>query len=225
MAKENRENRPAKARVFFGYAEFDGADQGVVENVRALAASVVRSLQGPQPIRPVMKELPNKVNGKPKDEEKGLYDDLPEVVEQTANDEDGDVLGVEQPAAPAAPKEPRPPKKPPQYAFVSDLNLRPDDKQHLKAFYAEKKPQDQMEQLAVIVFYLAKILEVQSIGANHLYTCFNEVEERVPKNILQSVNNTKARRGWLDAVDPFNIRITTGGENLVKHDLPKKPAV
>jgi hypothetical protein len=107
---------------------------------------------------------------------------------------------------------------------VPDLNLHPTDKPHLKAFYEEKKPADQMEQLAVFVYYLIKVLKVSGLGANHLYTCFKEVGQRVPKNILQSVQNTKARRGWLDASDPTDIHINTIGENVVEHDLPKKTA-
>ena len=62
-----------------------------------------------------------------------------------------------------------------------------------------------MEQLAVFVYYLARVLNLTGITANHLYNCFNEVNKRVPKDIVASCRNTKARRGWLDPADADDI--------------------
>jgi hypothetical protein len=172
----------------------------------------------------VVKSLPAS-NGKGKPEEENLFAQVEQPELERVVEDNVDVLDVD--SAPAAtttrpPKAPRQPRKGMTYAFVPDLDLRPADKDHLKAFFAEKKPEDQMEQLAVFVYYLARVLDLSGITANHLYHCFHEVDERVPKDIVASCRNTKARRGWLDPANPDDIKLTTGGENHVKHDLPKK---
>ena len=66
-----------------------------------------------------------------------------------------------------------------------------------------------------------KILEITGVNSNHLYTCFKQVEKRVPKDILQIARNTAGRKGWIDVSDPNNLRMIPGGENFVQHELPK----
>jgi len=137
--------------------------------------------------------------------------------------DEGQILdAVFEPAEAPRERKPRQQRKPTSYSFVTDLNLRPDNETSLKDFFTQKSPGDQQEQVAVFVYYLARTLELTDIGANHLYTCFNEVGKKVPKNILMVVRNTAIRKGWIDASDSNNLRITTPGENFVGHDLPEK---
>jgi hypothetical protein len=118
MPKE-QPRRQSKARILFGFAEVEGDDPAVVESVRALAASVVRALQGPQAIRSVKALQGNSTEAQPKDSEKTLFDEQEsEVVNQGQNGDSEDVLDVEPAVAPVAPKETRPQKK------TADLRFR-----------------------------------------------------------------------------------------------------
>jgi hypothetical protein len=130
---------------------------------------------------------------------------------------------VENGEAPIKPDSPKPGKKP-TYKTVADLNLKPDKGPSLREFFNEKKPESQQEQFVVILFYLTKILNLSGIGPNHIYTAFNDVGKRVP-NIRSSVSNIARRRGWIDASDINDLKMTTPGENFVKHDLPRAGAV
>jgi hypothetical protein len=190
-----------------------------------LAASVVRSLQTPQPIR-ALKALPSKAtNGKTTEEDKTLFDEPEaEIVEPDGSDDGDNALDAEDVLSSTAPKEPRAPKKVPVYQFVTNLNLRPEEQTSLKDFYAQKKPEDQQERFALIVFYMARELKMAGISANHIYTALQEVKQRVPTDILQICRNIKSRKGWIDPSDGDNVLITTQGENFVNHELPKQPA-
>jgi hypothetical protein len=221
MAKDHREQKPAKVRIFFGFAEVEGGDHTVQEGVRSIAAAVVRAVQPNQfPARPV-KSLPAAPpTGDGKAEEATLFDQEEPVDGSLVEDVDPTVGGAT--ATNATERAPRPPKKAPTYTHVKDLNLRPADKQSLRDFFAEKKPGDLQEQATVFIFYLQKILGITGIGANHLYDCFQDVSKRVPKDILQVARNTSSRKGWIDTSDADNLRVLPKGENLVNHDLPPK---
>lgn len=227
MAKDNRDNKPSKVRIFFGFAEIEAGNSTIEDGVRSIAAAVVRSVN-PTPTPRFVKALPSALatgisDGDGKVEEPTLFDQSGEVKEQ--QNEAGDDLEValdgHQPTGSKSErKEPRAPKKAPSYAFVNDLNLRPAGKTPLKDFFAVKKPSDQQEQLAVFLHYLKRTLDLAPINVNHLYTCFREVEKKVPKDINTVARNTATRKGWVDASDQKNLRITVQGENYVDHQLP-----
>ncbi len=107
--------------------------------------------------------------------------------------------------------------------IVKDLNLKKEGKApSLREFYAEKKPKEFAEQNAAFVYYLSKLKEIGSITPNHIYTCYKEVNTRIPGAFYQSLTDTARRQGWIDMSNSEDIRITTVGENFVEHDLPKK---
>ncbi|HSI34758.1 MAG: hypothetical protein ACAI43_13040 [Phycisphaerae bacterium] len=221
MAKEAPRQNNSKVRIFF--AEIEGGDQMIADGIRNLGAALVRATQPQLPPR-VVRALPAtpSANGKPDD--KSLFDAVEPVVEQDGEEEVLDDLEVEQPTSGTTDKKPPRNRKPPSYSFIPDLNLRPSDKAPLRTFFAEKKPTSQQDQMAVIVYYLTQVLGVSNVGANHIYQSLKEVEQKVPKNIIQIVRNTAERRGWIDVSDTNNLRVTTQGENYVEHDLPPKAA-
>ena len=116
------------------------------------------------------------------------------------------------------------PRKIPTMSLVKDLDLRPENKESLRDFHSSKKPDSQKEHIAVFVYYLTKILEIESVTPNHIYTCFKDVGVRTPKDIPQAIRNTASKNGWVDSSDGENIKMANHGENLVEHDLPKKPS-
>ena len=102
------------------------------------------------------------------------------------------------------------------------LNLKGGkDSPPLRKFYKEKSPASNQEKVTVFVYYLAKFLGIQNILPGHIITCYNEVGERKPLQIVQLFRDIKHRKGWLDVGDEQNsVRISISGENLVEHDLP-----
>lgn len=114
-------------------------------------------------------------------------------------------------------------KRKESYQVVKDLDLSSKGgKQDLKSFYAAKKPGNGMEKNAVFVYYLQRIANVNGINADHVYSCYKNVGEKVPGALRQSLIDTSSRKGTIDTKSMDNITITTQGENLVELDLPPK---
>lgn len=210
MPKEKDQPSRSKVRIF--YAEIDGNDDAVEALVQAFGRAT-------QPQSRIVKTV-SIARAIPADQ----ADSLEAVPEDDEVDLDAEDEGEEEQANSGATKVNQKPRKKPTYQLVSNINLRPDSKQSLKDFYAEKAPSDSQEQSAVFVYYFQKILECKNIGANHLYTAFKEVSVRSPIDIMKVARNTSTRKGWINASDGSNILIEISGENFVEHDLPAKKA-
>jgi hypothetical protein len=114
-------------------------------------------------------------------------------------------------------------KRKESYQIVKDLILSTKDgKQSLKDFYSTKSPSNAMERSTVFVYYLQKIADIKNIGVNHIYTCYKDVNEKVPGALRQSLLDTSSRKGWIDTKSMENITISTHGENLVEYEIPSK---
>jgi hypothetical protein len=110
--------------------------------------------------------------------------------------------------------------RPESYEMVKDLVLTAEGgKPSLKEFYSEKKPSSNYEHNVVFSYYLLKIGERRPSGINHIYTCYKEVNRRVP--LLSVSLSETSGKGWLDTSNMNDIKITPRGENYVEHDLPK----
>lgn len=111
-------------------------------------------------------------------------------------------------------------------SIAKDLNLMPRGKESLKDFYEKKSPDTNLKRNAVFAYYLKEILELgKPITIDHIYTCYKSIDAlRMPKNIFQSISDAGSRRyGFLDTSDGYeDIKLTSVGENLVRHDLPLK---
>lgn len=111
-------------------------------------------------------------------------------------------------------------KRKESYQIVKDLDLSAKgNKEALKDFYSKKSPSTAMEKSAVFVYYLQKIAGTKGIGVNHIYTCYKNVNEKVPGALRQSLLDTSSRKGWIDTKSMENITITTQGENLIEYEL------
>lgn len=109
-------------------------------------------------------------------------------------------------------------------SIVKDLNLTPKGKESLKDFYSKKSPETNLERNAAFVYYLREILGRTGITMNHVYTCYRALGLRLPGNIKQSITDSASGRyGYLDASKGEDIKMTSLGQNLVLHDLPRKP--
>lgn len=112
-------------------------------------------------------------------------------------------------------------KRKESYQIVKDLDLSDKSgKESLKDFYKKKSPTTAMQKAAVFVYYLERIREFKNIGANHIYTCYKDVDEKVPGALRQSLLDASSKKGWLETKSMENITVSTQGENLVEHELP-----
>jgi hypothetical protein len=102
-----------------------------------------------------------------------------------------------------------------------DLNLKPKGKKSLDDFVNEKKPNSIYEKCTVVAYYLKHVLAIPAVSANHIYTCFKHMKWRTPANLLNSLAYTASHYGWLDTHDRNQINVSTMGENLIEHDLPR----
>ncbi len=106
-------------------------------------------------------------------------------------------------------------------SMVKELNLKPKGKTSLDDFVEAKKPNSIYEKCTVAAYYLKNELSLAAASANHVFTCFKHMKWRVPADLLNSLAYTASRFGWLDTSDRDNIGVTTMGENLIEHDLPR----
>jgi hypothetical protein len=91
-----------------------------------------------------------------------------------------------------------------------------------RGFHDEKKPRSNYEFNTLAVYYLGHMLKVGKISPDHIYTCYKEVARKIPGAFRQSLHDTSSSGGYIDTKDINNIFVTTRGENLVEHDLPRK---
>jgi len=108
------------------------------------------------------------------------------------------------------------------YKPVPDLHLSGTDKiPSLKNYYKEKNPTSAQECNAVFIYYLKKMLEIEKVGINHVYTCYKAVGAKVPGRLYQSLVDTQNRKTWIITGDIQDIGISTIGEGFVEGELPK----
>lgn len=108
--------------------------------------------------------------------------------------------------------------------LVTDLDLSGTETiPSLKDFYKEKNPTSYMEGNTVFVYYLKKIRNMESVGVDHIYTCYKHVGAKAPGRLYQSLADTRNRKGWIITDNMDDLRIGTLGENFVEKELPKPP--
>lgn len=202
----------AKVRVFFG--EIEGDNATIRDGLRSIAEAVNKTFQQQNPVVKVIT-----VGGTP--DAKQLTAELEQqIIDVEVNGNDST-----ESFEPTTERKERSKSvaKAKSYQFVKDLNLRPAGIKSLRDFYNEKKPSNQQDELTVVLYYLHRILEIEGITANHVYTGLKELSEfgvRVPKDILQGFRNISNRHGRVDSSNYESLRMATPGDNYVEHDLP-----
>lgn len=207
VAKANKSSEGSRGKVRVFFAEFEGDDTTVQEGLRAFAAAINKPAAQPTYIR--ARPAQNLTGPSPSDDyeatdESDATEDAHEVV-------DGAVA--------QATSRPVKQRKPPSMTLVKSLNFYPHDRQSFRDFCATKKHTTQYEQIVLAVYYMRRILDIDSIDAHHIYTCFKEMGVRVPRDLPQIIRNCASTKGWVDATRKEGIEITTIGENAVEIDL------
>lgn len=111
---------------------------------------------------------------------------------------------------------------------AGDLDFYPQGEPSLKDFFAEKAPKSDVERCLVFCYYLQETLATSPFGIRHVMAGFRDMRERIPADLRGTLRNMregkKGSKGWLSIKDLDNIRVTTGGLNLVLHEMGKKSA-
>lgn len=111
------------------------------------------------------------------------------------------------------------------YSIDRDLNLRGDKKaESFRSFVESKKPKSAKEFNTVAVYYLKKILNIEKVTLDHVYTCYSEASRKPPQAFRQSFTDTKNKEGWIEFDGEGYLNIPHRGDVYVTHDLPKKEA-
>lgn len=102
------------------------------------------------------------------------------------------------------------------------LNLKPSGKTSFADFAVKKSPSSDREKVVLCVYYLLNELGKKPIGINQIYTCYKSINWRVPADLAGTLRWVSSQKGWLDTSNSSDIKMTTHGENLIEHDLPRK---
>jgi hypothetical protein len=109
------------------------------------------------------------------------------------------------------------------YNIDRDLNLRGDTSTpSFKSFFEEKKPSSKGEFNVLATYYLSKIMGIELVTINHVYTCYAEVKFKPAENFKQSFIDTKNKFGYIEYDKNWNLNIPHRGIVFIEHDLPKK---
>ncbi len=210
----------ARVRVFFG--EIEGDNETIRDGLRSIAEAVNKTFQKETRVVRVLTAGSNL-------DQKQLTTELEQqIIEAEMSEEEHLFDSTESNGVKQKSKANRS-KRSYSYSIVKDLDLRPDGKISLRQFYADKKPSDQQQMLTVIVYYLYRILGIDKITINYIYTGLRELADsgvsvRTPNDISQILRNIAKRKGWIDTSDANSLKTTIRGDNFVEQDLPKPKA-
>jgi hypothetical protein len=105
-------------------------------------------------------------------------------------------------------------------AQLRDLNLHPKEKPSLSDFVKEKVPASDHEKKLVAVYYLTRVLELDGVTVDHVYSCFRDQGWKVPNDLLTGLRLTANKKAWIDTSDSSAITVAIPGENHVEYDMP-----
>lgn len=152
-------------------------------------------------------------------------------VEFPSSKSDGDECEIkhgEQPASKTETPEERKPKrrrgsgtaKTTNWSMVNDL-LDEAGRTALKAFYDEKSPGNQNEQVAVLAIKLKELTGRDGFDGNEIHTAFQIVGMKTPGNLNAVFGNMASANLGSQADKKFKPNFKAG--DLVTHNLPNKP--
>ena len=99
------------------------------------------------------------------------------------------------------------------------------DTSDLGAFYGQFEAKNNAEKILIFLKFLTEKLEIESPNTDQVYTCYEAMNERVPKVFSQAFRDASGRRfGYIDYKSSAELAVTTLGNNHFKLDLKRKSA-
>lgn len=80
---------------------------------------------------------------------------------------------------------------------LTEINFYPTGQKSLVDFIKDYNIKNDNEKNLLFTYYLSEVLKIKSVTLGHLYTCYDEVNHKIPENMINSLSNTKNRTGWL----------------------------
>lgn len=98
---------------------------------------------------------------------------------------------------------------------IGELNLNPKDKVSLSDFLGQYNHKSSSQKNLVFVHYLTEIIGESSITYNHIFSCYRWLEIKFPDAFIQSLRDTKTKKGWLLSTKNGEIRLSPKGLNAL----------
>lgn len=97
------------------------------------------------------------------------------------------------------------------------------DTSKLAAYFGQYQVGNHPERVLIFLKFLRDELEIDSPNTDQVYTCYEAVNERIPKVFSQAFRDASGRKfGFIDYKSPTDMPITTAGSNYFKFKLKKK---
>jgi hypothetical protein len=100
-----------------------------------------------------------------------------------------------------------------------DKNL---DTSGLPTFYGQFEAKNNAEKILIFLKFMNDELQIKSPNTDQFYTCFEKVDERVPRAFAQAFRDASSKSGYIDYKSPTDIRPTIMGNNYFKLELKRK---
>ncbi len=225
MAKRFNESESGASRgkIRFIIAEVEGNDQTLQDLVRTMAPLLGRPVQVQIASKRIVatQDAPQATGTQTEPTLFNNDSEDQEVGEQTLNDATGESTG------PGVRRKRGDGPKVDRNAGivpVGDLDFVPEGKQSLRAFFGDRSPATDMEQILVLGYYIQNTLGLTGFGPGHILSAFKHVSKPVPVDLKQTMRNIKRDKAWISFTEIDATRLTTEGENEVEHSLPRSTA-
>lgn len=219
----HRDGLATTGRMRIMLVELEGSDASIQDGIRA----VTSALSGPTQVLITRPALPSTSSGGTESAvAPGSLDEMP-TTDPHSFAVEGDVGDpADSPTNNSTTRSVRQKTSPRErnqgIGLDGNLDLRPRGKPSLEEFFADKAPTTLQEQLAVCVYYLKCILEIERANINQVFTCLKHRSIRIPNDLAQAIRNLSNKKKWVDSGDRDDLKMMTAGSNLVEHDLPKQ---
>jgi hypothetical protein len=110
------------------------------------------------------------------------------------------------------------------WSSIKDINFRPDGKQSLRDYAAEKDPGSLHEKNLMAVYYLDEIMGLPAIEVGHVLAAYEHCAWKSSRDPENSLQQTSSLKKWLDTANMKAIRVTHEGRNTVMYDMPVQRA-
>lgn len=100
-----------------------------------------------------------------------------------------------------------------------DLGLTPEQRTAFKEFYISKAPDNQSDQVLVVIYWLTQNTDREKVTMDEIFTGLRAVGEKIPKRISSVLSNLAiAAHISKESNEPRLLHV---GEDHVMHNLPK----
>lgn len=111
-------------------------------------------------------------------------------------------------------------------ADYSPVRIKDLDLSGLEAFYREWAPKNHPERILLFAHYLQEHLQIAPCSADHIFSCYLQMKERIPKAFVQAFRDASGNDyGYIEFNSLSDISIPIHGRNHVEHGgIQKKTA-